>query len=68
MRVYDNYVFFKSYFLSDYRSYAQYSEPRFLPFKKYLVTKFYFFHFHLTGQAIRRLFLPFFRQKLLYIV
>ena len=24
-------------------SYAQYREPRFLPFKKYLVTKFYFF-------------------------
>ena len=51
-----------------YRSYAQYREPRLLPFKKYLVTKFYFFQLYSTCQVIRRLFLPFFRQKILYIV
>ena len=27
-----------------YRSYAQYREPRFLPLKKYLATKFFFFN------------------------
>ena len=32
--------------MKHYRSYAQYHEPRFLPFKKYLVTKFYFFQLH----------------------
>ena len=56
------------YYLIYYRSYAQYREPRFLPFKKYLVIKFYFFQLHSTCQVIRRLFLPFFRQKRLYIV
>ena len=39
--------------LRTYRSYAQYREPRFLPFKKYLVTKFYFFQFYSTCQVIR---------------
>ena len=52
----------------NYRSYAQYREPRFLPFEKYLVTKFNFFQLHSTCQVIRRLFLPFCRQKILYIV
>ena len=46
-----------------YRSYAQYREPRFLPLKKYLVTKFYFFQLHSTCQVIRCLFLPVFLAK-----
>ena len=50
------------HFLNDEKR-AQYREPCFLQFKKYLVTKFYFFQFHSTYQVIRRLFLPFFGKK-----
>ena len=31
-----------------YRSYAQYREPRFSPFKKYLPAKIFFFYFYST--------------------
>ena len=31
-----------------YRSYAQYREPRLLPFKKYLLAKIFFFYFYST--------------------